>query len=151
METYNIDVDHVIRHFDVTGKKCIGWNGWWGSDSSKWNHFKSMLCTSSSSTTPQSSSVKFLHGGIDYSPVFDPTYYANKYADLKKAYGTNANKLFEHFTKYGMTEGRQGNSSFNVNVYKNRYSDLQKAFGSNLPLYYKHYIENGRKEKRTAI
>ena len=95
--------------------------------------------------------MKFLHNGIDYSPVFNPTYYANKYADLKKAYGTNANKLFEHFTKYGMTEGRQGNSSFNVNVYKNRYSDLQKAFGSNLPLYYKHYIENGRKEKRTAI
>ena len=156
MQKYNIPITNVYRHFDVTGKKCIGWNGWWGSDSSKWNHFKSMLCTSSTSSssttiTPQSSSVKFLHGGIDYSPVFDPTYYANKYADLKAAFGTDANKLFGHFIDFGLQEGRQAISTFNVTAYKNRYADLQKSFGNDLPAYYRHYITNGKSEGRVAI
>ena len=63
MQKYNIPITNVYRHFDVTGKKCIGWNGWWGSDSSKWNHFKSMLCTSSSPTTTQPTSTKFIYKG----------------------------------------------------------------------------------------
>ena len=45
METYNIDIDHVIRHFDVTGKFCpgiIGWNPVTG-DESKWYAFKARL------------------------------------------------------------------------------------------------------------
>lgn len=45
METYNIDADHVIRHFDVTGKLCpgiIGWNSVTG-DESKWHAFKARL------------------------------------------------------------------------------------------------------------
>ena len=45
METYNIDADHVIRHFDVTGKYCpgiIGWNSASG-DESKWLAFKARL------------------------------------------------------------------------------------------------------------
>ena len=45
METYNIDINHVIRHFDVTGKSCpgvIGWNSISG-DESKWLAFKSRL------------------------------------------------------------------------------------------------------------
>ena len=45
METYNIDANHVIRHFDVTGKYCpgiIGWNSASG-DESKWLAFKARL------------------------------------------------------------------------------------------------------------
>ena len=45
MEIYNIDADHVIRHFDVTGKYCpgiIGWNSASG-DESKWLAFKARL------------------------------------------------------------------------------------------------------------
>lgn len=45
MKTYNIDTDHVIRHFDVTGKFCpgiIGWNPVTG-DESKWHAFKTRL------------------------------------------------------------------------------------------------------------
>lgn len=33
-------------------------------------------------------------------------YYANKYADLKKAFGTDATKLLEHWVYYGKKEGR---------------------------------------------
>ncbi len=28
MQTYNIDINHVIRHFDITGKLCPGILGW---------------------------------------------------------------------------------------------------------------------------
>ena len=91
---------------------------------------------------------KFVHGGLDYSIIFNPNYYANTYTDVKKVYGTNATKLFDHFIKYGMKEGRKPCAHFDVNVYKNRYPDLKKAFGSNLPEYYKHYIKHGFKEGR---
>lgn len=101
-------------------------------------------------TTP-SSSIKYTYNGLDYSPVFDPTYYANNNSDVKKVFGTNANKLFNHFKTYGMNEGRQATSTFNVIVYKNKYADLQKAFGDNLPEYYKHYIQYGKKENRQGV
>ena len=94
---------------------------------------------------------KYIYKGVDYGYVFNPTYYTNKYPDLKKAYGTNAAKLFNHFCTYGMNEGRQANSFFNVLVYKNNYADLQKAFGNNLPKYYEHYCVYGYKEGRKAI
>lgn len=96
-------------------------------------------------------SKKYVFNGIDYSIVFDPIYYANKYSDLKKAFGTNANKLFSHFISNGMKEGRQAISTFNVTVYKNRYADLRKAFGNDLPAYYRHYIQFGKKEGRSAV
>lgn len=57
METYDIDSDHVIRHYDVTGKLCpgiVGWNADSGSES-KWKSWKSGLTESSSSTTSSSS------------------------------------------------------------------------------------------------
>lgn len=105
----------------------------------------------SSSSSSTSTSPKFISNGIDYSAVFDPTYYVNKYADLKKAFGTNTSKLFDHFVNFGMKEGRQAIATFNVIAYKNRYTDLQKAFGTNLPEYYKHYIQYGKKENRQGI
>ena len=40
---------------------------------------------------------KYVNSSIDYGYVFDPVYYSNKYADLKKAFGTNAKALFNHF------------------------------------------------------
>lgn len=45
MKEYDINIDHVIRHYDVNGKLCpgiIGWNAESG-DESKWNAFKSSL------------------------------------------------------------------------------------------------------------
>ena len=109
----------------------------------------SSTTTAPSTTTPQNKG--YVVNGIDYSPVFNPTYYANKYADLKKAFGTDANKLFDHFINFGLQEGRQAISTFNVTAYKNRYADLQKAFGNDLPAYYRHYITNGKSEGRVAI
>lgn len=38
---------------------------------------------------------------------FDATFYANTYADLKKAYGTDKKQLLHHYYKYGKKEGRK--------------------------------------------
>ena len=92
-----------------------------------------------------------VYNGLDYAPVFDATYYAGRYKDLKVAYGNDAAALFRHFITHGMSEGRQAIETFNVQGYKARYKDLQKAFGENLPMYYQHYIQFGQKEKRNAL
>lgn len=45
MKAYNIDADHVVRHYDISGKYCpgiIGWNANSG-DESKWRAFKARL------------------------------------------------------------------------------------------------------------
>lgn len=95
--------------------------------------------------------TKFVKNGVNYSLVFDPTYYSNKHPDLKRAFGNNSTNLFNHFYTYGMKEGRQAISTFNVTAYKNRYADLQKAFGNDLPSYYKHYVQFGHKENRIGV
>ena len=42
MEAYDIDISHVVRHYDVTGKECPGVRGWFGTadESSEWLKFK---------------------------------------------------------------------------------------------------------------
>lgn len=87
---------------------------------------------------------------VDMGYVFNPTYYANKYADLKQAYGTNDKKLFEHFTKYGMKERRQAASNFNVDVYMANYPSLVNDYKKDYPAYYEHYCRFGYKEGRNA-
>lgn len=104
-----------------------------------------------STTTTSVTSGKFIFEGLDYSFVFDPTYYSNKYPDLKAVFGTNSKSLFDHFCTNGMKEARIASANFNVTVYKNNYADLRNAFGNNLPLYYKHYITNGYTEKRKCV
>ncbi|MBQ8924577.1 MAG: hypothetical protein IJ053_07250 [Lachnospiraceae bacterium] len=88
--------------------------------------------------------------GVDYSAGFDAIYYLNTYSDLKKAYGDNQQKAFDHFLNYGIKEGRRGTADFNVYSYANNYTDLQKAYGTNISSYYNHYLKYGIKEGRTA-
>lgn len=99
-------------------------------------------------TTQQKS---YVYNGIDYAMVFNPTYYAQVNTDVKKAFANNEKKIFEHFCKNGMKEGRVAIETFNVLVYKANNADLKKAFGNNLPDYYKHYIQYGHKEGRKAV
>lgn len=88
---------------------------------------------------------------VDLSLVFNPTYYASRYPDLKAAGLTTEAQLRSHFVNHGMAEARQGIDTFNVLAYKNRYADLQAAFGEDLPKYYYHYCTNGYKEGRNAL
>ena len=93
---------------------------------------------------------KYIYDGADYTSVFNASYYLNKYADLKAAYGNDEEKALWHFANYGIDEGRQGNKAFNVYTYKGKYADLQAAYGNNIRQYYTHYMFYGKNEGRTA-
>lgn len=45
MGKYGIPASNIYRHFDVNGKHCPGWTGWYGNDSSKWTAFKTRFTT----------------------------------------------------------------------------------------------------------
>lgn len=138
MSKYNIPLSNVIRHFDVTGKACPAYYA--SRNNKMWNGFLNRIKVGSC-----------MYNGVDYSAVFNADIYASTYIDLKNAYGDDKVKLFDHFCKCGMSEGRQAHAFFNVHNYRKRYPDLDKAFGDNLPMYYYHYCVSGKNEGRTGI
>lgn len=81
--------------------------------------------------------------------VFDAEYYANSYADLKAAYGTDEEALFRHYITVGIKEGRSGSPVFDIVEYRNGYPDLQAVFGDNWDAYADHYLTAGKAEGRT--
>lgn len=97
---------------------------------------------------PDPSVKTTVYDGVDYKLVYDPDYYYNNYVDLQKAYGKNYTLLIQHFVKYGMAEGRQGITDFNVWTYRYLNDDLNKAYGDDLKQYYLHYMRRGYKENR---
>lgn len=76
--------------------------------------------------------------------------YANSYNDLKEAFGTDANKLREHFANYGVKEGRVASPVFDVTYYVAKYSDLQQAYGNDYEKAYNHFLNYGIKEGRVT-
>ncbi len=81
--------------------------------------------------------------------IFDAKLYAQLYPDVVAVFGTDADKLFQHFMTFGINEGRKINQYFDVNAYKAAYPDLAKAFGDNTAMYYQHFVTFGIKEHRT--
>lgn len=80
------------------------------------------------------------------SAVFDANYYASKYSDLKKAFGSNANQLYDHFLTYGVKEGRQASPLFSSSYYTTKNTDLKAAFGSDYVKGMQHFGSHGYKE-----
>ena len=101
--------------------------------------------------TPKPSQPSYIYLDTDMSPVFVPKYYADKYADLKQAFGYDATALWSHFITFGMNEFRQASEKFNPQAYYDRYEDLRNAFEDNRPLYYWHYCYFGINEGRSAV
>lgn len=91
-----------------------------------------------------------VYNGVDYSAVYDYSYYINKYSDIKRIYGINDYAVLKHFVECGMKERRQGTADFEVQSYYNNYQDLRRAFGFEWKSYYLHYIQNGKREGRVA-
>ncbi len=85
-----------------------------------------------------------------YTGAFDAKYYADKYADVKKAFGYNEDRLLAHFLQNGIKEGRQASPAFSVKFYKAQYPDLKAAFGNDNRQYLEHYVTSGIKEGRQA-
>lgn len=90
----------------------------------------------------------YVINGYDYAPVFDPEYYANRYADLKAAFGSDDRALWDHFCSFGMMEFRQASDEFDPVYYKAMYPDLVAAYGNDNPMYYFHYVAAGKAEGR---
>lgn len=86
--------------------------------------------------------------GYDYSPVFDPDYYANRYPDLEGAFGYDKNALWEHFKTFGMNEFRRGSDEFDPYYYRDNNPDVAAAYGDSYPFYYFHYVAFGKSEGR---
>ena len=86
--------------------------------------------------------------GVDYSAVFDFTYYKTQYPEINRLYGSDDIAALTYFVNNGMAEGQQGISTFDVKSYLYRYADLRRAFGNNLKSYYMHYLRYGKKEGR---
>ena len=82
---------------------------------------------------------------------FDAAAYSERYPDLKAAFGTNSDLLWNHYANYGFKEGRDASSAavaFDPVFYANTYPDVAKALGTDASLLYQHYINFGIKEGR---
>lgn len=91
---------------------------------------------------------KWMYGGVDMSPVFNPDYYYHRYEDLRQRIGNDPDALFNHFCKHGLNEARQAISTFNPIVYRSKYADLANLFGDKWIKYYQHYLLHGIAEGR---
>ena len=89
---------------------------------------------------------------------FDYIDYADRYSDLKDAFGYDRGALYNHYLTCGINEGRVANflgtegtiERFDYMDYADRYSDLQAAFGYDRDALYNHYITCGINEGRIA-
>ena len=43
MAKYNVPPDRVVRHWDVCGKRCPGWDGWLPPNEGQWMRLKEMI------------------------------------------------------------------------------------------------------------
>ena len=120
-------------------------------DATYWNKWSNLYWCPDLSAQNVDVIVSYVKDGVDYSKVFEPTYYSNKYPDLKLAFGLDKAKLFNHFINHGMSEKRQAIESFDINIYRQNYVDLRNAFGDDYPKYYIHWCQYGIKEGRNAI
>lgn len=87
--------------------------------------------------------------------AFDHTAYADRYPDLKAAFGYDKEALYRHYMTYGVKEGRiaefaEEHKTFDYIAYANRYADLREAFGYNRTALYRHYMTCGINEGRIA-
>ena len=80
--------------------------------------------------------------------VFSAKYYADKYPDLKAAFGYDEEMLWQHYQDYGLKEGRNMSPILDVKEYREKYADLNAAFGDNWDAYVQHFFDYGIKENR---
>ena len=80
--------------------------------------------------------------------MFDVDYYKAENPDLVELFGDDTDKLFEHFCKRGIFEGRTCNANFDPAAYASAYGELKDAFGLDIIKYYVHYSVVGSKENR---
>ena len=91
-----------------------------------------------------------VYKGVDFSKVYDFSYYCSHYPDVRVLYSNNPQGAISHFVNTGMSEGRQACENFNVQAYKSNYSDLRGLYGGDLKKYYVHFVLYGSNEGRNG-
>ena len=91
---------------------------------------------------------EYTYEGINFSPVFDPVYYAMRYPIVRKQVGYDKERLFAHFISTGIKAGYQGNEAFNVLWYREQNEDLAAIYKDSYLSYYEHYLIKGMAEGR---
>lgn len=81
--------------------------------------------------------------------LFQSTYYATVYADLRNAFGYNESQLRNHWKTCGINEGRTASPIFDARWYLAHNADVARAYGAqNYMGAYRHFIEHGFWEGR---
>ena len=87
--------------------------------------------------------------------TFNYVAYADRYDDVREAFGYDRAALYNHYITYGIYEERiaefaPGYNDFNYIAYADRYDDVKVAFGYDRVALYNHYITYGISEGRIA-
>ena len=69
---------------------------------------------------------------------------------MKKAFGYDSGKLYEHYYWYGIQEGRSASPIFDPKYYLENNADLKRAFGVDYKAAYQHWIDYGCSEGRAS-
>ncbi len=86
-----------------------------------------------------------------YAMVFDAQYYHDNNPDVDASYGSDYNKLLNHYINNGVSEGRNASAVFNARAYKDNNPDLASAYGNNWASYHEHFAVFGINENRVAL
>ena len=105
----------------------------------------------SGSTPAPDPSTGYVYKGLDYAPVFNPTYYSSKYADLGAAGLKTETQLFQHFLMFGMNEARQAHPDFDPIKYRQVETDVAELIEDDWVGYYKHYLICGKAEIEAGV
>lgn len=84
---------------------------------------------------------------------FDPVWYRAHNADLQAAFGNQWRPYYEHWMRWGLSEGRWPidiSAVFDWRWYRAHYADLDAAFGDNDHAYATHFLIYGMTEGRQA-
>lgn len=67
MQRYGIDTDHVLRHYDVTGKRCPMP---WVDDQDQWTAFKDMLTPGNTTTVEEDDDMATRYNTVEELPAW---------------------------------------------------------------------------------
>jgi len=74
---------------------------------------------------------------------FDAVFYVQKYPDLRVAFGDNAERLWEHYQRFGIREGRDPSPGVSISALRMRYPELFEIYGNDNAGYMQHYVAKG--------
>ena len=87
--------------------------------------------------------------------TFNYVAYADRYEDVREAFGYDREALYNHYITYGIKENRiaefdRSIDTFNYIAYAKRYEDVREVYGYDKKALYNHYITYGVNEGRIA-